>query len=79
MYAQEQLDAVAAQHLTERLAQRRRLAGQHVPGGLGESDVAAQATHGLGHFGADGSTAEDQQAAREGLHAGYFMVGPDTL
>src|ERR1700756_4452371 len=33
-HAQEELDAVAAQHLAERVAQRLGLAGQHVAGAL---------------------------------------------
>jgi|SRR6266568_1082172 len=55
--------AVTSEDLAERLAQRRGLAGEHVPGGLDEGHFAAQAAHGPGHFGADRPAAEYDQAA----------------
>jgi len=66
VHAEDKLDAVAAQHLAERLAQRRGLAGEHVPGALDQRHLAAQAAHGLRHLDADRPPAEYQQAARDG-------------
>ena len=79
MYPEIQLDAVAAQDLTERGAQRLGLAGEHVLGRLHQGHVAAQPPHGLRHLGADRAAAEDEQAPRHGLHAGYLAVGPDAI
>ena len=79
VHAQEELDAVAPQDLAERMAQRRGLAGEDVFGSLDQGDLPAEAAHGLGHLGADGSAAENQQAARDGLHAGHLAVGPDAI
>ena len=79
MRAEDELDAVAAQDLAERLAQRRGLAGEQVLGALDERDLAAEATHGLRHLDADRPAAEHEQAARDGLHAGHLAVGPDAV
>ena len=68
VHAEEEFGAVAAQHLAERVAQRRGLAGQHVPGPLDQGHLAAQPPDRLGHLGADRPAAEDEQAARDGLH-----------
>ena len=76
MYAQEKLDAVLAQFLAERVAQRRGLAGQHVLGALDQGGLTAQAAHGLGHLGAHRPAAQDQQAAGDRLHAGHLAVAP---
>jgi hypothetical protein len=46
--AKQQLDAITAHLFTERLAQRRGLAGQHMPGGFDEGDLAAQAARAVG-------------------------------
>src|SRR5215211_7040962 len=77
--AEDELDAVAAQHLAERLAQRRGLAREHALGAVDEHRLAAEATHGLRQLDADGSGAEDEQAARDRLHAGRLAIGPDAI
>ncbi len=46
---------------------------------LDEGHLAAQPAHGLSHLDTDRPTADDQQAARDGLHAGHLAVGPDTV
>ena len=79
VYAQEELDAVAPQDHAERVAQRRGLAGQDVPGALDQGHLPAEAAHGLRHLGPDGSAAEYQQPPRDGLHAGHLAVGPDAV
>ena len=79
VHAEGELDAVAAQDLAERLAERRGLAGEHVLGALDERHLAAEAAHGLRHLDADRPAAEHEQAARDGLHAGRLAVGPDAL
>jgi hypothetical protein len=79
VHAKQQLDAVAAQLFTEGFSQWRGLAGQHVPGGLNESNLAAQAAQRLSHLGANRPAAENQQAARDGFHAGHLAVGPHTF
>ena len=53
--------------------------GEHVRGALDERDLAAEAAHGLRHLDADRSAAEDEQPARDRLHAGRLAVGPDAL
>ena len=78
-HAEKQLDTVPAQFLAECLAQRRGLAGQHVPRSLGQGHLAAQAAHGLGHLGADRPAAEDEQAAGDRLHRGHLTAGPDVV
>src|SRR5207247_9086509 len=52
---------------------------QYAPGALDEGDLAAEAAHGLRHLDADRPAAQDQQAARDGLHAGHLAVGPDAV
>ena len=79
MHAQEELDAVAPQDLAECMAQRRGLAGEDVFGPLDQGHLAAEAAHGLGHLGPDGSAAEYQQPPRDGLHAGHLAVAPDAI
>ncbi len=76
--AERELDAVAAQDLAERLAQRRGLARQHVLGALDERHLAAEAAHGLRHLDADRAAAEHEQPPRDGLHARRLAVGPDA-
>ena len=49
------------------------------PARLDQGHLPAQAAHGLGHLGADGSAAEYQQPPRDGLHAGHLAVGPDAI
>src|SRR5204862_5356258 len=53
VHPEDELDAVAAQDLAQRFAQRCGLAGKRVFGALDEHRLAAQATHGLGHLHAD--------------------------
>ena len=60
-HAERELDAVATQHLAERLAQRLGLAGQHVAGAPDERHLTAQTAHRLGHLDADGPGAEHEQ------------------
>ena len=79
VHSERELDAVAAQHLAERLAQRRRLARKHVLASLDEHHLAAEAAHGLRHLDADRAAAEHQQPARNLLHAGHLAVCPDAL
>jgi hypothetical protein len=76
VYAEDQLDAVPAQFLAERVAQLLGLAGQHVVRPLDQGDLTAQAVHGLGHLGAHRAAAQDQQAAGDRLHPGHLAVGP---
>ena len=75
----DQVDAVAAQHLAESLAQRRRQPGEHMSGALDEYDLRTQSTHRLGQLDAHRSAAEDQQAAWDGGHARRLPVGPHAL
>ncbi len=42
-------------------------------------DLAAEASHGLRQLDADRPGAEDEEAARYGLHAGRLAVGPDAV
>ena len=76
VHAEHELDAVAAQDLAERLAQRRGLAREHVLAALDQRDLAAEAAHGLRQLDADRPAAEHEQAARDRLHAGRLAVGP---
>ncbi len=77
--AQLQLDSVAAEHLAQRLAQRRRLMGQHAFSRFNDDHLAAQTAHGLGHLDADRPAPQYQQATRHGLHSGDLAVAPDAL
>ena len=79
VHAEHELDAVAAQHLAERLAERRGLAGEHVLAAVDERDLAAEAAHGLRHLDADRPAAEHEQPARDRLHAGRLAVRPDAV
>src|SRR5262249_18945480 len=79
VHAEDKLDAVAAQDLADRLAQRRRFAGEQVPTGRGEDHLATQAAYRLGHLDADRAAAEHDQLPGNGLHTGDLAVGPDVL
>ena len=68
-----------AQHLAERLAERRRLAAEHVLGHVDDRRLAAEPADRLRHLDPDRAAAQDQQAARDRLHAGRLAVGPDAL
>ena len=48
-------------------------------GAVDERHLAAEATHGLCQLDADRAGAENQQAARDGFHAGRFAAAPDAL
>src|SRR5215211_275594 len=50
---QHDLDAVAAQHLAEGVAEGRRLAREQMPGPVDDRHLSAQAAHRLGHLDAD--------------------------
>ena len=67
VYSEDELDAIVAHRLGEGLAQRRRLAWKQVLGTLHERHLAAEATHGLGHFDADRPAAQHQQPAWDGF------------
>ncbi|HET6774236.1 MAG TPA: hypothetical protein VFH36_13050 [Acidimicrobiales bacterium] len=79
VHAQDELDAVAAQGLAERFAQRRGLAGEHVVGAVRDGDLAAEAAHGLRHLDADRPGAEHEQAAGDGSHAGRLAAAPEAV
>ena len=82
--------AVACTPRTSSMPSRRRTSpsaspsgagsrGEHVLGALDERHLAAEAAHGLRHLDADRPAAEDEQPARDGLHAGHLAVGPDAV
>ena len=76
---QDELDALTAQNLAERLAQRRRLAPEHVLGHVDHRHLAAEPTHGLRHLHPDRPATENQQTAGNGLHRRHLAVAPDTV
>jgi len=61
VHAEDELDPVAAQRLGERLAERRRLAGEHMRLALDQRDLAAEAAHDLRELEPGRSTAEHDQ------------------
>src|SRR3954462_8600625 len=63
--AEVQLDPVAAQCLSERLAARLRLGGQHPRGALDQRHLAAEAADDLGQLHPDGAAAEHEQPPRD--------------
>ena len=77
--AEDELDAVAAQDVAERLAERRGLAREDVRAALDQRDLAAEAADGLGQLDADGAAAEHEQPARDRLHRGRLAVGPEAV
>ena len=78
VHPEHQLDAVPAQGLAERLAQRRGLAGEQAVGALDEHRLAAEAPHDLRELDARRPAAQHEQAARDGLHAGRLAGAPDA-
>ena len=62
---QRELDAVAVQHLAERIAERRGLARQHVPAALDERDLSPEAANSLRHLDPHRPAPEDQQPPRD--------------
>ena len=63
----------------ERLAQRLRLARKEVILALDECDRRSHSVHGLRHFDADGSAAEDDHPLRYVGERGDLAVGPHAL
>ena len=61
MLPETELDAIGRQRLADRLADRARLAREHVVAGFDERDRRAQARERLCHLDADGPGAEHQQ------------------
>jgi len=78
MPAEPQLNAVPAQRLAERLAQRRRLTGKHTLGALDDDRLAAETAHHLRHLDACGPATKHEQAARDSLHARRLAGAPDA-
>ena len=76
---QDELDALAAENLAQRLTQRRRLAAEHVLGHVNDHCLAAEPAHRLRHLHSDRPGAQDEQPTRNGLHRGHLAVGPDAL
>ena len=79
LHAEHDLDALAAQHLAERLAQRRRLAREHMVGPLHERHRAAAATYHVRQLEPGRPSAEHEQPFGHGLHAGRAVRAPDAL
>ena len=79
MHPEPQLDAVPAQRVAERLAQRCRLAGQHAVGALDEHRLPAEPPHDLRKLDARWAAPEHEQAARDSLHARRLAGAPDAL
>ena len=77
MLAEDELDAVRAKDLGERIAERRGLAGEQVARPSMIATCAAEAAYGLSHLDADRPTAEHEQAAGHGLHPRHLAVRPD--
>ncbi len=78
-HAEQEVDAVAAENLTERITQRSGFVGEHALGHVGECDVGAEAANGLRHLDADRATAQDQQATGNRRHRGHLAVRPHPL
>ena len=74
-----QLDAVGGQRLADRLADRARLAREHVFAGSDERDRGAQACDRLRHLDADRPGAEDEQPARDLGEGRGLAARPDSL
>ena len=67
------------ENLAERLAQGSRLPPEHVLGHVDDHRLAAESADGLRHLHPDRTAAQDEQAPRDGLHAGDLTIGPDAL
>ena len=81
---------VACTPRTSSMPSRRRTSPSASPSGAGsrastcaraldERDLAAEAAHDLRQLDADRPAAEDEQPARDGLHAGRLAVAPDAV
>ena len=79
VHPEHQLDAVPAQGLTERVAERRGLAGNDRSAPPISTDLAAEPADHLGELDAGGSGTQHQQAARDSLHAGRLPGAPDPV
>ena len=77
--AEHELDPVAPEGLAERLAERRGLAWEEVPGTVDEYRLAAETADGLRHLDPDRPASEHEQPARHGLHAGRLTVRPHAV
>src|SRR5262249_11476041 len=78
VHPEHQLDSVRAKGLSERLAQRRRLTGEHAARTLDNDRLAAEATHDLRDLDARGPATQHEQATRHSLHARRLASAPDT-
>ena len=76
---QDELDALTAQNLAERLSQRRGLPPEHVLGHVDHRHLAAEPAHGLRHLHPDRAATEDQQTTGNGLHRDHLAVAPDAV
>ena len=79
LHPEHELDSVPAQRLTQRLAQRRRLAREHVLGRLDERHLAAQTTHDLCELDTGRPASEHEQPSGHGLHPGRLVRAPDAV
>ena len=77
--AEVELDPVRRERRAERVAERLRLARQHVVHALDERDRSAQAVHGLRHLDSDRAAAQHEQPARHLGQRGHLAVRPDAV
>ena len=77
--AEYEFDAVAAQDLADRLAQRGGLAREDALRALHEDRLAAETAHRLRDLDTDRPAAKHKQPARDGLHARRLAVGPQPV
>ena len=79
MLAEVELDPVGLECAAQRVAQRLRLARQHVVHALDQRHRGAHAPHGLGHLHAHRPAAQHEQAARHLGEAGCLAIRPDAV
>ena len=77
--AAQHLDALAAQRLSQRLAEGRGLAREHPVVALDQHDLSAEAAHDLGQLEAGRAAAEHDQPPRHRLHPGRLARRPQAL
>jgi hypothetical protein len=75
----DDLEAVPAQDLAERLAQGRRLTREQVLGALEQHGLAAEPMHRLRQLDPDRPAADHEQPARDRRDGGRLAVGPDAI